>query len=205
MELCGGLTTGLEALLRAGYAINSYAWVDIDPDAHTAVSYRIADLKLQFPFLLPLEAIKDWDSQLPMDVRAIFLELLIATFPEGVDLLASPPMLANHLPNTHRERSPMGPDVVRHIHRLILNLSEARIGGVGYLWTFSELHSARASTLPLLGQGTLLDATKCCSGAYRSTRVWQNLLTHKALVAEHACLLPPTRAIDAALETSRLT
>jgi hypothetical protein len=44
MELCGGLATGFEALLRAGYAINSYVWVDIDPDAHTVVSHRISHI-----------------------------------------------------------------------------------------------------------------------------------------------------------------
>jgi len=41
VELCVGLATGLEALLRAGYAIGSYAWVDTYPDAHTAASHRI--------------------------------------------------------------------------------------------------------------------------------------------------------------------
>ncbi len=59
VELCGGLATGLEAVLRAGYAINSYAWVDIDPYAHIAVSHRIADLRLKFPLLIPSKGIKD--------------------------------------------------------------------------------------------------------------------------------------------------
>jgi hypothetical protein len=69
----------------------------------------------------------DWDSRLSMDVRTISLELLRATFPEGIDLLlASSPMLASHLPRTHRERTPMGPDVVKHILHLIMNLSEAQ-------------------------------------------------------------------------------
>ena len=67
VELCGGLATGLEALLRYGYAINPYAWVDIDPDAHTATSHCIVCLRLQFPNLLPPEVIKDWDSRLPME------------------------------------------------------------------------------------------------------------------------------------------
>ena len=45
VELRGGLATGLEALLRAGYAIRSYVWVDIDPDAHMDVSHRITHLR----------------------------------------------------------------------------------------------------------------------------------------------------------------
>ena len=46
VELCGGLATGLEALLGAGYAIGSYVWVGIDPNAHTTASHRIAHLRL---------------------------------------------------------------------------------------------------------------------------------------------------------------
>jgi len=59
MELCGGLATGLEALLRAGYAISSYAWVDTDSNAHTVASHRIACLRHRFPHLLLPEDIKD--------------------------------------------------------------------------------------------------------------------------------------------------
>ena len=71
VELCGGLASGLEALLRAGYAISSNAWVDTDPDAHTVVSHRIASLRHQFPHLLPPESIQEWESQLLMDVNTI--------------------------------------------------------------------------------------------------------------------------------------
>jgi hypothetical protein len=113
VELCGCLATGLEALLRAGYAIRSYICVDIDPDAHMDVSHRITHLRHQFPNLLTPEAITDWDSRLPMDVRTISHELLRATFPDGGDLiLASPPMQAIHLPITHRNHTSTGPDVV---------------------------------------------------------------------------------------------
>ena len=107
-----------------------------------------------------------------MDVRTISPELLRATFPEGIDLLlAIPPILANNLPMTHRARTPLGLDVVRHILRLIMYLSEAEPEGVGYLWNSSELHPTSANILSLLGQGTLLDASKCGSGAFRNTHM----------------------------------
>jgi hypothetical protein len=62
----------------------------------------IAQLRLQYPYLLPLEAIKEWDSRLPMDVRTISPKFLTAASPEEIDiLLASPPMLAHHLPSSH--------------------------------------------------------------------------------------------------------
>ena len=44
VELCGGLATGLEALLRTGHLIAPYAWSDIDPDAHSGASNMIAHL-----------------------------------------------------------------------------------------------------------------------------------------------------------------
>ena len=172
MELYRGLATCIEALLKGGYAVNSYVLVDIDPFAHAAVPHRIAHLRLQYPHLLPLEVIKDRDFRMPMDIRTISPDFLTTTFPEGVDLLlASHPMLAHHLPRYHRVHSPMGPDVVRHILHLILNLSEAQSEGVGYIWNPSELNPQFANTLSLLGQGTLLDASKCGSGAYRNTRI----------------------------------
>ena len=126
--------------------------VRIDPDAHMVVSHRITHPRQQFPNLLPPEAITDRDSRLPMNVRIISPELLRSTFPDGDDLLlASPPMQASHLPMTHREHTSMGPDVVRHIIRLILYLFEAQSDGVGYLWSSSELYPASATTLSLLG------------------------------------------------------
>ena len=68
----------------------------------------------------------DWDNRLPLDVCTISPELLKATFPEDIDLLlVSPSMQASHLPKTGRERTPMGPDIVQHILRLVLYLSEA--------------------------------------------------------------------------------
>jgi hypothetical protein len=71
VDLCGGLATGLEALLEACYAIASYAWVDIDPAAHAAVSYRLLRLTRQYLRLLPPEATRDMDSRLLMNARAI--------------------------------------------------------------------------------------------------------------------------------------
>ncbi len=136
VELCGNLATELMAILKAGYAIRSYVWVDTDPNAHSGVSHRIAHMCLQFPHLLPPEALMDWNSRLPMNVRTISPELLRATFPEGIDLLlASSPMLARHVHKTHRERTPVGPDVARHILHLILYLSETQPERNGYLLT----------------------------------------------------------------------
>ena len=132
VELCGGLATSLETLLRTDYMIRSYTWVDTDPDAHTVAAQRIAHLRHNFPHLLPSEAIQDWDSRLPLDVRTISPELVSATFPKGIDLiLASPTELATQVSISHREHTPLGPDIGRHIIRLVLRLSESQPDGLG--------------------------------------------------------------------------
>ena len=135
VDLCGGLATGLEALLKAGYAVTSYAWLDIDTDAHATVSHRLPREKQQYPHLLPPEAIRDWDSRPTMAVRAISSEILTKTFPKGVDLmLASPsPMLVKHLPRTHSNHGPHSPLIVHRIVQLISYMVESQPEGVGYL------------------------------------------------------------------------
>jgi hypothetical protein len=129
--LFGGLETGLEALLKVGYAIASYAWVGIDSDAHATVSHPLTRLTYQYPQLLPPEAIRDWDSRLPMDVRTDSMKLFAETFSEGVDLLlSSPPTLAKHSPMIHRDHGPYGPMIIVHrIVKLILYLTESQLRG----------------------------------------------------------------------------
>jgi hypothetical protein len=201
VELYGGLDTGLETLLKSGYAIGSYTWTDTDPNAPKTASHRVAQLMHQFPHLLPQEAIQDWESRIPMDVRTISLELLSAArFPEGIDLiLTSPPMLATQLSNSNREHTPPGLNISRHIVCLVLHLSESQPGGIGYIWNSSELHPPSANTLSLLGLSILLDASKYGLGAYRNIRIWQNLLPHDTLADEHARMKPAARPVEATL------
>jgi hypothetical protein len=160
----------------------------------------------QFLHLLPPEAIKDWSSRLPRDIQTISPELIAITSPEGIDfILAIPPALATHLSISNRDHTPPGPDIGRHVIRLVLHLSESQPGGVGYIRTSSELHPPSAYTLSLLGQGILLDGSKCGLGADRNTRIWENLLPQDTLAAEHARLQPSARPVAAALETARLS
>ncbi len=103
VELCGGIATGLEALLKAGHAVASYAWADVDPDAHAATIHRLARLHARHPLLLPPEATTGWDTRLPMDTRTITPALFVHAFPKGVNvIMTSPPMMAKHLPRTIR-------------------------------------------------------------------------------------------------------
>ena len=52
VEVCAGIATGMEILLRARHHIATYSWADINPDAHTATLHRLSLLQSRFPTLL---------------------------------------------------------------------------------------------------------------------------------------------------------
>jgi len=70
LELCAGISSSLEALLRAGVRIKRYHYVDKDPLARKVAAFRLANLSARYPDLFPPSA---WASafELPQDVTAI--------------------------------------------------------------------------------------------------------------------------------------
>ncbi len=113
----------------------SYAWVDIDPDAHTATSYRLVRLHDRHPLLLPPGTIYGWDSRLPMDARTITQELFTQVFPAGVDLImTSPPMLPQNLPRELRGQGQSAHATIGQIRHLIQHFAATQEGGIGFVW-----------------------------------------------------------------------
>ena len=53
LELYGGTATGLEALLKAGHRVKTYAWADTDPDAYTSLQHRITQMREKYPANYP--------------------------------------------------------------------------------------------------------------------------------------------------------
>ena len=105
VELCGGIAKGLESVLKAGHAVSSYTWANIDPGVHTATTHRLARLHNRHPLLLPPEAIEGWDTRLSMDAKTITPALFTHAFPAGVDLIVTSPLtLPQHLSRAHREQ-----------------------------------------------------------------------------------------------------
>jgi hypothetical protein len=82
---------------------------------------------------------------------------------------------------------------------LILHLSAIQSGEVGFVWSTTQLQPPTSQTLSLLGEGSLIEAQKRGSGAYRATRIWQNLMP-LAILTEVASRLPTLhRPVEAAL------
>ena len=88
MEACGGLCVFLEALLRNGFTIHRYSYVDNDRVARSAALHRLWRLHYRYPRQLPVSAFRQF-TLLPQDVHHIERRHLEALPP--VDLFAAGP------------------------------------------------------------------------------------------------------------------
>jgi hypothetical protein len=71
VELCGGILSTTEALIRTGIKIQKLCVCEIDPEARTLAAARLQVLNKMFPELLPSEAFASCFSFLPQDVALI--------------------------------------------------------------------------------------------------------------------------------------
>jgi hypothetical protein len=107
-----------------------------------------------------------------MDIRSISPEFFTNALPEGVDIIiASPPMLLQHLPKSNRGNTLPGKGAQQCLAQLINYLNETELGGVGFIWSTTELQPPSPHVIFLLGEESLVEARKGGSSAYRNTRV----------------------------------
>jgi hypothetical protein len=90
VELCGGILSATEALIRTGIKIMQLHVCEIDPEARALAAARLEVLSKMFPELLPSEAFASCFSFLPQDIALIKqehvrklgqLDLIICGFP----------------------------------------------------------------------------------------------------------------------------
>jgi hypothetical protein len=76
IELCAGINTGLDALLRAGVKVHAYCYVDRNPVARTVAKHRLSSLSAMYPKQFPPTA---WACafDLPQDLRNIDVNHLL--------------------------------------------------------------------------------------------------------------------------------
>jgi transposase InsO family protein len=87
IELCAGISTSLEALLKLGVRINEYFYVDNDTQSRRVAEYRLHELSAKFPDQFPVTAWKH-AFDLPQDIRKVTgteLEATLAPNPTGQD------------------------------------------------------------------------------------------------------------------------
>ena len=133
VEICAGISTGLEALLRAGHSIASYSWADINPDAHAAASHRLLALQARHPQQLPTAALVGWDRRLPFNANCLNPNSL-HSFPDGIDLIiAGPPCQPYSDAGMHKGIKDPRSKALIQVARLIQYLDATQPAGVGYI------------------------------------------------------------------------
>jgi site-specific DNA-cytosine methylase len=71
VELCGGILSATEALIRTGIKIQRLHICEIDPESRALAAARLEVLSKMFPELLPAEAFASCFSFLPQDIALI--------------------------------------------------------------------------------------------------------------------------------------
>ena len=178
MELCGGLGVFLEALLRNGYNVARYTYVDHDPIARSAMSHRLDCLHCRYPRQLPASAYRQ-HLALPQDVHCITPDHLAALPP--VDLFAAGPPCQNFSKAGARRgwtgsTSRVFPAVLQILHHLLQSRP---------LTYIIENVPAASSDFPeltkALGPCVHGDAVNHGSAAHRRTVFWTNMAANSTL------------------------
>ena len=165
VEICGGIATGLEALLRAGHSIRSYAWADINPDAYLATKHRLLLLRSRYPRQLPAAAIQGWDRRLPFNANCLSPEGIQAMFPSGIDLVvAGPPCQPFSSAGRHRGLEDPRSKELLNVARMIHYLHHTQPHGVSYIIENVPGTDKHPEVRRMLGDLLWLDAPPCGSG-----------------------------------------
>jgi hypothetical protein len=165
-ELCGGLSTGLEAIEKAGYKVAFYTWADNVPRRSNGGFSPSFPINIRISGSPPTGATPEWDSRLLMDARFISPEVFTNVILEGVDIiLKSPPLMAQHLPTTHRGNTFPDPQLLA---LLIRYRNEAHPRGVGFIWnttksTYSGLQDKCSRKGGTTDRERLVCSQKTCS------------------------------------------
>ena len=169
----------LEAFLKTGQVVASYAWADTDPHAHTATSHRLTRLQTRYPHLHTPKHFEDrisassWTPLSSQDKR------YTQAFPTEIDvIMTSLPVLARHLSKAHRGKGGGGitpQAAITQLVRLIHHLATTQAEGVGFIWDITVKTLLPHPILAALGPSTAPNAPKCGSGAHRRTYIWQSL------------------------------
>ena len=202
IELCAGIGTGLEALLKAGYTVGSYTWADINPDGHTVLQQTIPALHEQYKTQFPLAATRGWDTRLPFDINLITRELLIQNFPSGAHIvIAGPPCQPYSIAGKGKGLTDKRSSALLAVARTITHLARHQNQGVGYVIENVPGVKDFPEVLETLGTPVHADAPPCGSLAKRETLFWTNLQpTHTLQKKFNAIKDTPVKSLRAFLK-----
>ena len=214
VDLCGGIPTSLDCVLRLGYKVRGYAYVDVDPEARWVAYNRVQQLMVAYPGQVPGDLHVTFLQHLPQDVHDIWpahLDALSAAYP------ASPVLFVCGWPC--QDLSPAGPNtglagdrssLVNAVVPVLAHLIRVHPASVGYILengaTQHNFHSEHirvdvtAELTRMLGDAVTVDAAQCGSYAHRLRNFWTNLAAPNQLGVLMAAVHPPRRNIQNVLD-----
>ena len=78
VELCGGISAGLEAVVGNGIKVARYIYADLDPDAVAIAKHRIRMIQMEHPDMISDEALEHTFDSIPMDVNKVTKTQILA-------------------------------------------------------------------------------------------------------------------------------
>ncbi|CAM6092168.1 unnamed protein product [Calypogeia fissa] len=188
LDLFGGISTGLAAVLLAGIPVQKYLYVERDEAARQVSLRHVAQLMQRYPELLPRSAIRGYQHALPSDVSLLGAPDLEWVGP--VDLVIAGWPCQGHT-RAGRGRGLQDPrsGIFYKMLRVLRYLQQSKARSPTYiLENVPVLGDTRAQVLASvrqvrfwLGPAVLLDAASDGSRAHRPRLWWTSMLPREVL------------------------
>jgi C-5 cytosine-specific DNA methylase len=200
--LCGGLAAGVEAAVLAGYKVNCYQYVDIDPVARGVAAHRLCNLTARYPHLLPPSAWQDAFC-MPQDLSCVLphhLDDAIGDAPQQILLMAGWP--CQDYSSAGLGKQGTRARLLDKVLELITHLQMTQpmlpmayvLENVAMQHNFRHAHvreEVSDSVMQRLGSPICFDAAKVGSYASRVRNYWTNLTSAEAATQALRCLECP--------------
>ncbi|PTQ27347.1 hypothetical protein MARPO_0204s0011, partial [Marchantia polymorpha] len=211
LDLFGGISTGLAAVLQSGILVRRYLYVEKDETARRVSSRHVTQLMQRFPLLLPRSAVRGYQKALPSDIsllgaldldRVGHIDLVIAGWP------CQGHTRAGHGAGLHDPGSRMFwkmLQVLRHLQEQQTRspayiLENVPLLGDTRTQLMASVHEVRA----WIGSAMLLDAARVGSRAHRARLWWTNLVPQEILRhAYDSVHRDPTLTVDRILDVGQ--
>jgi hypothetical protein len=153
-------------------------------------------MREKLPRQLPPSSTAHWNNLLPLDITHTTPTVLQTNFPTGIDIIIAnlptyPPSTQKHTPKTRPQEL-----AIRHIIRLIHFLYTSQSRHIGYILANTPSPNKHPSIQKELGPAITPDGPPCGSGAYKETRICQNLAPNYKIQNTFNQLPSPTLPIN---------
>jgi len=188
LDLFGGISTGLAAVLQAGILVWRYLYVERDETTKRVSSRYLALLMWRYPKLLPRSAIRGYQRALPLDIALLGAQDLARVGPINLVIVRWPCQGHNRAgcgeglcdPRSHIFWEML--QVLRHLQTHQACVPTYILENVPLLGdTRSHVMASVYQIQSWIGPAVLLDSTRVDSRAHRPRLWWTNLLPREVL------------------------